>query len=138
MPRKKFYTKEQLEDTRRLLQQAALRGPGEPNRYTRQQLLEQVTAEYEELRRQGFTNVQIAEIASQGLGETLGAPTLQKMFAPPKRRRRKKGGDDASGPAKAATSKPKTPPSGNASSAELQRKNPEAATHDPRYLRERS
>lgn len=138
MPRKKFYTKEQLEETRRLLQEAALRGPGEPTRYTRQQLLEQVTAEYEALRRQGFTNVEIAEIASQGLGETLGAATLQKMFTPPKRRRRKKGDDDTSGAPKTPALKPITPRSGNASSADPRRKNADAGGQDSRYLRERS
>jgi hypothetical protein len=138
MPRTKFYTKEQLEETRRLLQQAALRGPREPNRYTRQQLFEQVTAEYEELRRQGFSNIEIAEIASQGLGEALGAPALQKMFTPPKRRKRKKGDDDITGGSKTPTRSPIVPRSGNVSSAEPHRKSPEAAPHDTRYLRERS
>lgn len=139
MPRTKFYTKEQLEETRRLLQEAALRGPGELNRYTRQQLFEQVTAEYEELRRQGFSNVEIAEIASQGLGEVLGAPTLQKMFTPTKRRKRKKRDDDPSGgTTTGAVRKPIPPHSRNASSADPHRKSPEAAPHDTRYLRERS
>lgn len=97
MPRTKYYTIEQLAQTRQLLQDAAARGPRTPDRYTRQEFFQELHAEFEELRRLGFTNVQIAEIASQGLGDVLGAPTLQKFLSPPKRRKRKKREDRENG-----------------------------------------
>jgi hypothetical protein len=109
MPKVRFYTNEQLAATRQLLQEAAARGPRKPERYTRREVCQELHEEFEELRRQGFGNVQIAEIMSQGLGDVLGAPVLQKFFSPTKRRKRKKRDRSTGNQAIKTTSKPKVP-----------------------------